>query len=291
MNKVIPGLRAVHGLVRETVDGYMRDRGDLLAAALAFYTLFAMAPLVLIATVVAGFVLGTEAARSEISSLISGSVGPEGASAVEGLVDALASASRRSGALASLIAGAFTIFAASKLFQQLRRALNQIWSVPEGSGRKQDFSLWVYVRQRALAFLLVLASAPILLLVFASRALLSGLHDFLFRTAPRAGTLVSGLQLGFSILLVWLVIALLFRYVSDKKLDWHAIGRGALVTSLIFNLGNIGVGLYLGRATTSGTYGAAGSLIVLLLWLKFSTSVFLFGAELTEVYAVRRRNA
>lgn len=289
--KSIQAVRVAHALIREAIDGYITDHGDLLAAALAFYTLFAMAPLALIATVITGFILGRETARAEISTLVSENIGAQGATAVDGLVDAFAASVQRSGVLASLIAGGLTVFAASKLFQQLRRALNQIWNVKEVMIEwTQMSSVWTYVRQRALAFLLVIASAPILLIVFASRALLSGVSDLLFRKAPWAATVVSLAQFAFSVLLVWGVTALLFRYVSDKKLEWSCIRTGAFVTSLISNVGNIGVGLYLGRATPSSTYGAAGSLIVVLLWLKFSTSIFLFGAELTQVYA-KRRNA
>ncbi|HEX2877570.1 MAG TPA: YhjD/YihY/BrkB family envelope integrity protein, partial [Polyangiaceae bacterium] len=142
-----------------------------------------------------------------------------------------------------------------------------------------------YLKRRLFAFLLVLASGPILLVIFLSRALLTGFSETLFAGTALAGPMVQLGQLASSLVLVGGMSAVVFKVVPDTRVGWRCVLLGGALTSVLFNVGNALVGLYLGRATVSLTYGAAGSVVVLLLWLYFSAQMFLFGAELTQVYA------
>lgn len=268
-------------LIDEALDEYTKDRGELIAAGLAFFTLLSMAPLIIIAVAIAGTVLGRGAARQEVLSLVSQTMGAGAGKTVADWVDEAAAA----GGMASIIGFVFVLYTASRLGNQLRVALNQVWNVDEPLAAGFKATIRSYVRRRMFAFLFVIAAGPLLLAVFASRALLSGLHEVLFRDTPVAGTLVQLGQIAFSLVSVAAISAVVFKYVPDTNMGWRPILRGACFTSLLFNIGNGLVGLYLGRASVSEAYGAAGSAIVVLLWLYFSAQMFLFGAELTQVHA------
>lgn len=268
-------------LLDEAIDEYNRDRGELVAAGLAFFTLLSMAPLIIIAVAIAGAMLGHGTARQEALQLVSQTMGPTAAETVGGWVDQAAQA----GGVASAIGFLLLLYAASRLGAQLRVALNQVWNVDEPLAEGFKASIHGYLRRRAFAFLMVLTSGPLLLVVFASRALLVGLQDALFGGTPLAGALAELGQLTFSLITVAVITAVVFKYVPDTNIGWRAVVRGAIFTSILFNFGNWLVGLYLGRASVSQAYGAAGSAIVVLLWLYFSAQMFLFGAELTQTYA------
>jgi membrane protein len=277
------GLRLAWSLLNDTVDEFVRDRGDLLAAALAFYTLLSVAPLIIVAVALAGLILGSGVAREESTRLMVETMGAKGAEAVNGWVDEV---SRTSG-VASFVGVALAVLASSKLAAQLRSALNQVCNVDEYLA--QDFKATVtsYVQRRLFAFAAVLASGPLLLLIVGSRALLTGFHDALFVDSPIAAVSLQIMQFLLSLVVVAGSIAIVFRAVPDTHIGWRSVWIGAITTSLLFNLGNLLVGLYLGRATVSAAYGAAGSAVVVLLWIYFSAQLFLFGAEFTQVLSKR----
>jgi membrane protein len=271
-------LRSTWTIVSETLDGFSKDRGDLVAAALAYYTLLSIAPLIIIAVAIAGMVLGEGTARQEVGRMLAETMGSSAASTVQGWVDQAAAG----GGIASVVGLGLVLIAASRLGTQLRNALNQIWNVevtvPCGFRR----IVTDYAKKRAYAFLVVLASGPLLLLVFVSRALLTGFHHFWFASSPGSGLVVQGLQLALSLSIVALISAGIFRFVPDLRVSWKSASWGGLLTSVLFNVGNVLVGLYLGRAGVGAAYGAAGSAVVLLLWLQFSAYMFLLGAEFTQ---------
>lgn len=271
-------LRTTWAIVSETLDGFSKDRGDLVAAALAYYTLLSIAPLIIIAVAIAGMVLGEGPARQEVARMMAETMGPSAASAVQGWVDQAAAG----GGVASVVGLGLVLLAASSLGAQLRNALNQIWNVAVTAPRGFRLIVADYVKKRVYAFLVVLASGPLLLLVFASRALLTGFHHFLFADSPWSGVIVQGLQLALSLSIVALISAGIFRFVPDLRVSWKSARWGGLLTSAPFNVGNVLVGLYLGRAGVGAAYGAAGSAVVLLLWLQFSAYMFLLGAEFTQ---------
>lgn len=268
-------------LANETLDEFSKDRGDLVAAALAFFTLLSLAPLIIIAVAGAGIILGQGAAHREALTVMQETMGPGAASAIDGWV----LEASRAGGVASLVGAALTIIAASRFTSQLRSALNQVWNVDVFVAEGFKSTVRDYLKRRAFAFALVVASGPVLLAVFLSRAFLTGVGAALFPEWALGGAGVQLLQLLFSLVFVAAATAVVFRFIPDTRVGWRAISRGALLTSVLFNLGNLLVGIYLGQASVGAAYGAAGSLVVVLLWLYFSAEMFLYGAEFTQVYA------
>ena len=275
--------RTAWSMINETLDDYSRDRGDAAAAALAFHSLLSIAPLIIIAVAIAGAILGESTARAEVSTLLGRTMGRDAALAVDGWV----SQASESGGLASVIGALLLFFTASRLGDQLRNALNQVWGVDVYVAENFKATVSDYVQRRIVAFAVVLSAGPLLLVVFASRAVLSGASELLFGGFAFGGAVSQVIQLGGSIVLIALMTAAVFRLVPDTRIGWRAILPGALLTSVLFNLGNVAVGLYLGRAGAVAMYGAAGSAVVILLWVYFSAQLFLYGAEFTEVYARR----
>jgi membrane protein len=282
--KFIGAVRLCYRLLDETLDEYTKDRAELAAGGLAFFTLLSIAPLVLIATAIAGTILGSGSAREAALSFVNQVMGEVAAKTVRGWVEQAAASS----GLASVIGFLLVLFAASRLMAQLRIALNQVWNVERKIADNIKHSLRDYLARRFFAFLLVLASGPLLLAVFMSRALLNGFHQSVLSHLPFGSALAELSQIAFSLVIVAAISALAFKFVPDAKISAWPVGVGAGVTSVLFNVGNGLVGLYLGRASVAHAYGVAASLIVVLLWLYFSAQVFLFGAEFTQVYARHR---
>jgi len=267
-------------LVVRTVDQFSVDRGALMAAAVAFYALLSIAPLAMIAVAVAGTVLGSGRAHYQLAAVLRQSMGPNAERTVMDWVNQAAN----SAAAGSIIGVLLTVWAASRLFGQLREALNQIWNVevPESSSIRD--SVKDYARRQLFAIAMVFVAGPLLLASFASRALLSNAYGWV---GASAGALVQVGQFVVSLVLIAATTAIVFKVVPDVNVDWHSVLVGSSLTSVLLNAGNYLVGLYLGRASVADTYGAAGSAVVVLLWLYFSAQIFLLGAEFTQVYAVQ----
>lgn len=273
--------KQVYQILDETWDEYVKDRAEMVAAGLAFFTLLSMAPLIIIAVAIAGAVLGHSAALGEALLVVQDAMGNDAAETVAKWVAQAAD----SGTAASLVGFALALYTASRLAEQLRVGLNQVWNVDERQAEGFKANVTDYVKRRLFAFLLVLASGPLLLAVFASRTLISWVQRAIFPDAPWTAMLVELSQIAFSLASVAIVSAVVFKVVPDTRVGWRAATRGALLTSLLFNIGNWLVGLYLSHAAVAQAYGAAGSVIVVLVWLYFSAQMFLFGAELTQVYS------
>jgi membrane protein len=267
----------------KTLERFSRDRGDLLAAALAFHALLSIAPLIIVAVAVAGIVLGQGTAHEEVTRLLRDALGNKGAATVDGWVDQAS----EGGAVASIVGVLLTMLAASRFGTQLRSALNQVWDIDVYMAEGFRSTVTDYLQRRVFAFALTLAVGPLLLVVFASRALLTGFHETLFSAAPWQGLIVQVVQLAFSLALVAVISAVVLRFVPDTRVAWKNALVGGAVTSVLFNTGNAVVSIYLGHASVAAAYGAAGSLVVVLLWLYFSAQFFLVGAEFTRVYAER----
>jgi membrane protein len=271
-------LRQSYELVRQTLDAFARHRGGLLAAALAFHTLLSLAPLVIVAVATAGIVLGQGAAHAEMTRVLYDALGAEGAAAIDSWVHEAS----RGGEVAGAVGIGLMLLAASKLGTRLREVLNQIWDVDPDAliPRVRD-----YLRRRLLAFGLVTLAGPTLLVVFVTRTVLSGLHGAPFGATAAMGALLQLAQLALSLAITAAMFAVIFRLVPDTHVSWRIAWLGSVLTSVLFNAGNALVALYLGKASTSAAYGAAGSVLVVLLWLYFSAHLFLMGAEFTQVYA------
>lgn len=263
------------------IAAWWNDGAQRLGASVAYYSLFAIAPVLLVAIAVAGFVFGAEAVRGELSTQMQGLVGPEAAEAVEGL---LQGASKPAANSLAMVAGVLAmVLAAAGAFLELRSALNTIFRVPPSPSG--GFKAFWFTRLRS--FGLVLAIGFLLLVSLAISAALAALHNYL-----------SGLELVlplvlqvFSVLLTLLITAvlfgLMFKVLPDVTLSNRDVAVGAVVTAILFAIGKHLIGLYLGRTAVSSSYGAAGSVVVLLLWVYYSSQIVLIGAEFTRLYSER----
>ena len=280
-------LGTIWNLLNQTLDEFSRARADLLAAALAFHALLSMAPLIIVAVAIAGLVLGEATAHAEVTRLLVDTLGAKSAETVNGWV----SEASESGEVASAIGVVLSLFAASRLGETLRNALNQIDHIDVFMAAGFRSSIENYLRRRVFAFGVVAASGPLLLWLVLSRTLLTGFHTRLFAATPWQGAIIQLAQLGISVSSVAFTTALVFRYVPDTRIGWRNAWVGGLLTSVLFNIGNALVSWYLARASVTAAYGAAGSLVVVLLWLYFSAQIFLLGAGFTRAYGQRYGSA
>ena len=270
-------LRTFRGAARAWWD----DDCTRLGASLAYYTLFAIAPILLMATAIAGMVFGPEAVRSEIVGQLDHLVGSEGAAAVEGLLEG--ASQRRAGGLATLVGGTAFLVASTGAFLELQVALNTIWRVKPRPGGH----LYAFVIDRLRSFGLVVAIGFLLLVSLAVTTALAALNAWLFNLSPANATMWNLVNTVVSVVVTTGLFALLFRFLPDVRLRWRDVATGAAVTAVLFTIGQQVIGLYLGQGTIASSYGAAGSMMILLLWVYYSCQILLFGAEFTRVWAAR----
>ncbi|HEY1376424.1 MAG TPA: YihY/virulence factor BrkB family protein [Gemmataceae bacterium] len=270
------------GLVRETIRGWSGRQTFQLGAALAFYAAFALAPTLVLAVALAGVVFGDDAAQGRLTSVLRDALGPTVSQAVTETLTYVHLT--RSGWTASWVGFGLILFAATALFTQLQLALNAIWEVRPKPGR----GLWVMVRNRFLAFLLVLGTGALLLVSLTTNSVLIVLHDLLpAPSAPRGLYLWDGLNWLTSLGLMTLLLAMIFKLLPDAVITWRDVVVGAFITAVLFGLGNYLICQYLCRFAAGGVYGAAGSLTVVMLWVYYSSQILLFGAEFTRHFADR----
>jgi membrane protein len=280
MQRPLTSLRRAYELSCLTLREFARHRGQLLAAALAFYTLVSLAPLVIVAVAIAGMVLGSGLAHAEMARVLEETVGEKSAA----VIDEWVAEASQGGELASVVGVGLMLLAASKLGTRLREALNQVWDLEADALVP---GLRTLLRRRVVAFSLAVAAGPTLLLIVSSRALLSVLHEAWFGSAQALGILLQVLQLASSLALVAGLFAVIFRFVPDARVSWKSAWTGASMTSVLFNAGNALVGSYFGRAAAAPPYGAAAAMLVLLVYLHFSATIFLIAAEVTQILAKR----
>ncbi|HEY6843592.1 MAG TPA: YihY/virulence factor BrkB family protein [Thermoanaerobaculia bacterium] len=256
-------------LFKNTWTEFSEDKAQRLAASLAYYTLFSIAPLLLICIAIAGLVFGKSQAQAQIIGQIKSVMGNSGGSAITEMLQN--AAKPKSGTLAIIIGAITLLFGAAGVFGQLKDALNTIWNVPE----KKSGGFMKMLKDRFLSFAMVFGIGFLLLVSLVIDAALSAI----------SGGLWQPLQLLISFLVVTVLFALIFRFLPDIHPSWRDVWFGAGFTSLLFVIGKFGLGLYLGKGTVGSAYGAAGSLVVLLVWIYWSSNILFFGAEFTQVYA------
>ena len=257
---------------------FLEDKAPRLGAALAYYTIFSIGPLLLITVAMAGLFLGQEAARGQVSEELGKYFGPQMAQALEQMIEA--AAKPKSGRLATIV-GLLTLFlGASGLFAQLKDALNTIWNVET----KSAVGFWAFIKERFLSMAMVLGIGFLLLVSLVFDAAISALGPWLTRLIG-GEAIVHALSLVISFAIATVLFAAIFRILPDLKISWHDVWLGAVFTSLLFVLGKWGLGFYLGKAAVGSAYGAAGSLVILLVWVYWSAQILFFGAECTQVYA------
>ena len=257
------------------------DDAVRLGASLAYYTLFAIAPVLVVATAVAGMVFGAEAVRGEIVGQLDQLVGRDGALAVQALLEG--ASQRREGVLATVLGGTTFVIAATGAFLELQAALNTIWRVKPNPGA----NLTGFLLDRVRSFGLVVAIGFLLMVSLAVTAALAALSAWLARRSPAVPVLWAAVNLLVSLAVTTALFALLYRFLPDVRLRWRDVMTGAFVTAALFTVGQQVIGLYLGQSSVASSYGAAGSVMVLLLWVYYSCQILLFGAEFTRVYALR----
>jgi membrane protein len=270
------------GVVKEAAVAWANSRTFAMGAALAYYAVFSIAPLLVITVAVAGMVFGEEAAQSRLVAELQQFLSPLVARAV---AETLGYAHlTHSGALATLIGAGVLLFGAVGVFTQLQSSLNAIWGVKTRPG----LSLWAAVRVRLRSFLLVGLMGALLLASLVASTALAAVSGYLPEAElPGGFSLLEGLHWVVSLALLTLLFALLYKLLPDVRFAWRVVWAGAAATAVLFSVGNYLIGLYLGRSSVASAYGAAGSLVVLLVWVYYSSQVLLFGAELTEAYARR----
>jgi membrane protein len=264
-------------LLKDTGSEWMEDKAPRLGAALAYYTIFSLAPLLVIVIGIAGLVFGHEAAQKQMGAQVQNLVGPEGGKAVEAMVT---SASKPgSGTLGTVLGIIMLLVGAAGLFTQLQDALDTVWEVEPKPGR----GIWGVVKDRFLSFSMVLGVAFLLLVSLVVSAALSALVGLLGEW--KTGVLGHALQVVLDLGVITLLFAMIFKFLPDAEIAWGDVWLGAFLTAVLFTLGKFLLGLYIGQSGVGSAYGAAGSLAVLLIWLYYSAQIFLFGAELTKEYA------
>ncbi len=271
--------RVIFRLLKETFSEWQKDKASQLAAALAYYTVFSLTPLIVIAIAIAGSIFGEKAARGEIIGQMQELIGTSGAEVIETILNNANQPELKS--FASLISVGILLVGASGVFVQLQEALNQVWNVktrPKGG-------ILELVRKRLLSFSMVLIIGFLLLVSLVVSATLSTLGTMGSELLPGLDFLWHFLDFVLSFGMTALLFALLYKFVPDASITWRDVWTGATITALLFMLGKWLLGMYLGRESLSSAYGAAGSLVIFLAWVYYSAQILLFGAEFTQVYA------
>lgn len=270
----------VWDLSKESVLGFVNDRALSHGAAMAFYAATSLAPILLIVVAIAGLVFGHQAAQLALSAEISGVMGPQAAEVVK---ITLQNASQRSTSTIAMVVGLLTLLVtASGVFGEMQLALNDIWKVEAGSS-----SLSRLVRARLASLGLVAALGFILLVSLVASTAIEALGGLINSYFPSGATLLSIVNGLVSFILIALLFGAIYKVLPDRTLKWRDVAMGALVTSFLFVVGKSLIGWYIATSAVASSYGAAGALIVVLLWVYYSAEIFLFGAEVTRAYSVR----
>lgn len=272
-------------LFRDTVREWREDGANRLAAALAYYTTFSLAPLLVLIIAIAGLVGGREAAQTQTMAQVQDLLGVEGREFVEGMIE---SASQTKTGLVATFLGAITLlFGALGVFGELQNSLNTIWEVKPKPAKNWLDGLRRFVIKRLLSFTMVLGIGFLLLASLIVSAALSALGEYIGTRWPLADLWLGLINFLISFIVITLLFAMIFKFLPEIKIAWKDVWLGAAVTSALFSLGKFLIGLYLGRSEVGNTFGAAGSLAILLIWIYYSAQILFFGAEFTQVYANR----
>ena len=284
MGKVFIPLWLYASLLKQAALAWIKDGAGSMGAALAFYSAFSLAPLLLIVIAIAGFVYGADAARKAVVKQFAELIGPVGADAVGGLLKAASTA--ETGGTATAIGVILLLIGATTVLVELEDDLNRIWEAPA----REESGLVMLVRQRLLSFGMILGIGFLLIV---SLVVGSAIAAFSARWDASAlgatGLFIADFTL--SVVVFTALFGMLYKWLPNVRIAWQDVWTGALTTAVLFNLGRLAIGAYLGRSATASAYAAAGSVLVLLLWLYYSAQIFLFGAEFTWVHAKYRRSS
>ncbi len=272
-------VRLPWSLVRQSLAAWVDDDAASKGAALAYYTLFSLAPLLLIVISVAGLVFGPEAARGEIFGQLQGLVGAPGAAAIQQLLESVSRPA--DGWLATGVGLALMLVGATTVFAELQNTLDRIWRAPA----RPNGGLWPLLRARLLSFGLILGLGFLLMVSLVFSAAVSAAQQWWSPRLQGWDTAVTLINLATTFTLVTLMFAMIFKLMPRVRIEWSDVWVGALVTACLFTVGRLLLGAYLGHGSVASGFGAAGSLVVVLVWVYYSAQIFLLGAEFTWVYA------
>jgi membrane protein len=269
-------------LVKTTGVTWLDDKAPRLAASLAFYTLLSLAPMLVVAVSIAGLLFGEDAARGQIAGQLDGLLGPSGASTVQSILAHATTPS--SGVIGAIVGIVLAVFGASGVFGELQTSLDQIWRVESKPGR----GIKGFLRDRVFSFTLVMGVAFLLLVSLVLSAALAAAGAYFASTLPGGAGVWHILNLVISLAVTATLFGLIFKVVPDIEIRWRDVWLGALVTAILFTGGKFLIGLYLGRSTVASPFGAAGSVVALVVWVYYSAQILFFGAELTRADTERR---
>lgn len=275
--------RNLWGLFTTTFNEWLEDKAPQLGAALAYYTVFSLAPLILVLLAGVGVIFRNDpnGAWEKITQQMSYFLDPSGVQVVQDI--AKTASKPGTSTLATVIGVALALFGASGVFGQLQDALNTIWGVKAKPGS----AIWDYLRVRVLSFAMVAGVCFLLLITLTIEALIKGFSFYLEAHLPGGPAFAFTIYLVVDLCLVVVLFAMMFRYLPDVEVRWRDVWVGSAMTALLFLIGKWALGLYLGSGAAGSAYGAASSLVTLLLWIYYSSQILLFGAEFTQVYANR----
>jgi len=273
-------LRRIGKLLKKAGNAWIDDHAQSMGAALSYYTVFSIAPLLLIAISVAGLVFGQDAARGAVVDQLQGLIGQSGAQAVQ---DLLKNVSRPSEGIVATITGLVVLLiGATSVFGELQDDLNRIWQVPT---RRKVSTWWAFVRARLLSIGMIFALGFLLLVSLAASAAFDAVAAWSTASITGWEPLAHGVNFVVSFVLTTTLFALIYRFMPQATIEWKDVGVGAVVTAFLFSVGKMLIGLYIGKSALASGFGAAGSFAVLLAWVYYSAQIFLFGAEFTWAYA------
>ena len=267
-------------LLFESIKAWIDHRASSKGAALAFYTLFSMTPILILAIAIAGYFFGAQAAQGEIIGQIQGLVGPNGAQAVQALL--AAARNPLSGLVATLVATVLLLIGATSVFAELKGSLDEMWGVTPS----EHSTFIILLKTRFLSFSLVLVLAFLLLISLVISAALAVLERYVGTFWSSSMMALSAVSQIISFSVIASLFAVIYKMLPDAPLSWRDVWIGAVFTAALFSLGKYALGLYLGNSGVASGFGAAGSLIALLLWVYYSAQIFFFGAEFTRQYAL-----
>jgi membrane protein len=268
-------------MLTETFTAWSDDKVPRHGAALAYYTVLSLVPLLVVIIAIIGLIFGRAAAQEQILEQIAALIGPQSAETIKDMIQRASQPS--TGIVATIVAAATLLFAASGVFAQLQDSLNAIWGVTPKEGR----GLWGLLRDRFISLAALLGTGFLLLVSLVLSAGLAAFGKWFSGWLPAPELVLQGLEVTVSFIVITGLFALIFKILPDARIAWSDVWVGAALTALFFTMGKFAIGIYLGKSDVGSAYGAAGSLVILLVWVYYSAQILMFGAEFTQVYANR----
>lgn len=269
----------------ETIREWQEDQAARLAAALAYYTTFSLAPLLVLVIAIAGLVGGRDAAQGLVMAQVQDLVGKEGREFVQSMIEN--AAATPTGVTASILGSVTLLLGSLGAFNELQNSLNRIWDVQPKPIKRWNQRVMRFIFQRLLSFSMLLGIGFLMLVSLVISAALSALSDYLGRIPLFSELVLQILNLIISLGLITLLFAMIFKFIPDVEIRWRNVWLGAAITAILFTIGKTLIGIYLGHAEVSSTFGAAGSLAVLMIWVYYSSQILFLGAEFTQVFTKR----